>query len=396
MRRLSIARSVALALIGITVVYAVLAGLGVAALYDARQRYENELSAAYTLDSGANRILAAATMQQMTMRGAGGAERRAARRDVQAALAATDALADADPASSALLDVVTRDEHSAQRRTGAAAVLADIRLRGDVDALVARTASRRSAAQAAARDASRRALAAILLAAALVVTALLALLWLLIARVRSPLAELADAARRLAGGDLDARVRTGGPQEVRTVAGAFNAMADDLADALARLDEERERLSRIVESLGEALLVVEGDGTIAVANPLARELLPELAPGARIDETDALPPLASALGHEVTLQRAGRVLAATAARDAGRRGVDAQHRVDAARCERAGAPGGTEDRVRGHRVARVAQPADLDQGLRRAARARERARRARARVRPDHPREHRSPRRARR
>ena len=324
MRRLSIARSVALALLGITVVYAVLAGLGVAALYDARQRYENELSAAYMLESGANRLLAAAAMQQMTERvasgRAGSAERRAARRDVQAALASAGALADADPASRALLDAVTRDELAAQRSTGAGAVPADVRLRGDVDALVARAANRRSAAQAAARDASRRALAAILLAAVLVVTALLALLWLLIARVRSPLAELADAARRLAGGDLDARVRTGGPQEVRTVAGAFNAMADDLADALARLDEERERLSRIVESLGEALLVVEGDGTIAVANPLARELLPELAPGVRIDETDALPPLASALGHEVTLQRAGRVLAATAAEMPGAEG----------------------------------------------------------------------------
>ena len=110
---------------------------------------------------------------------------------------------------------------------------------------------------------------------------MLALLWLLVARVRGPLDELADASRRLAHGDLEARVRAGGPQEVRDVAGAFNAMADDLADALARLQEERGRLSQIVESLGEGLLVVEGDGTIAAANPLARDLLPELEPGAR-------------------------------------------------------------------------------------------------------------------
>ncbi len=317
MRRLSIARSVALALLGITILYAVLAGLGVAALYDARQRYENELSAAYMLESSANRLLGAAAIQQLTARtatgAAGSADRRAARHDAGAALAQTDALADGDPASSALLDAVTRDEVAAQHASGPRVLIADLRLRTDVVALVGHAARSREAAQASARDDSRRALGAIMLAAALVVTALLALLWLLIARVRSPLAELAEAARRLAGGDLEARVRTGGPQEVRTVAGAFNAMADDLADALARLDDERERLSRIVESLGEALVVVEHDGTITVANPLARELLPELAPGARIDESDALPPLASALGHEVTLQRAGRVLAATAA-----------------------------------------------------------------------------------
>ena len=329
MRRLSIARSVALALLGITILYAVLAGLGVAALYQSRQRYENELSATYMLQAGAQRLLAAAAIEQTTARLAtgrtGAAQRRAARGAFDATLANASALARGDATSTALLGAIAGEQATARRGTGAnaagphpaggaAALLAtDARLRGDVDALVAHVAGRRASAQASARDASRRALGAIMFSAVLVGVAVLALLWLLVARVRSPLAELAGAARRLAGGDLDARVRIEGPQEVRTVAGAFNAMADDLADALARLDAERRRMSRIVESLGEALLVVQADGTIAVTNPLARELLPELAPGSRIDSTDLLPPLDAALGHEVTLQRAGRVLAATAA-----------------------------------------------------------------------------------
>jgi signal transduction histidine kinase len=272
------------------------------------------------LQASAERLLAAAfeqTAAHVAIGSGAAAQRRAARRDVDAALSNAMALARGDATSTALLAAIGREPLASRRRAGATASArlpgADARLRADVSALVAHVASRRSIAQADARHASRRALAAIMLSAVLVVGAVLALLWLLIARVRSPLAELAEAARRLAGGDLGARVRAEGPQEVRTVAGAFNAMADDLADALARLDAERRRLSRIVESLGEALLVVRADGTIDVANPLARELLPELAPGTRIDATELLPPLGAALGHEVTLQRAGRVLAATAA-----------------------------------------------------------------------------------
>ncbi len=319
MRRLSIARSVASALLGITILYAVLAGLGVAALYQARQRYENRLSSAYMLESSANRLLAAAAIEQNTMRLAGGRrgipERRAARRDFAAAMSTADGLAIGDPLAATLLGSAARDELAARRaRTTIADTLTlDAAMRSDVDALVAHASERRAAALLDARNASRRALAAIMVSAVLVAIAVFGLLWLLAARVRSPLAGLADAARRLAGGDLQARVRIEGPQEVRTVAGAFNAMADDLADALARLDDERRRLARIVEGLGEALLVVDADGTVAVANPLARELFAELAPGVRVDHTAALPAVDAALGHEVTVQRAGRVLAATAA-----------------------------------------------------------------------------------
>ena len=305
MRRLSIARSVAIALLGVTILYAALAGLGVAALYQSRQHYENRLSTADMLESSANRVLAAAALQQAALTGR---RRHAApRTDLRAALGELRQFGDA--ADAPLIAAAGRDVATLPR-----APTADARLRADVDALIAHAAALRSAARQSARDASRRALAAILVAAALVIAAVLALLWLLTARVRNPLAELADAARRLASGDVDARVHVEGPLEVRTVAGAFNAMADDLADALARLDAERARLSSIVESLGEALLVVHADGTIAVANPRARELLPELEPGQQVDAAPVLPPLESALGTEVAVQHAGRVLAATAAR----------------------------------------------------------------------------------
>jgi two-component system sensor histidine kinase BaeS len=63
----------------------------------------------------------------------------------------------------------------------------------------------------------------------------------LIASLRRPLEELVDAAGRLAGGDLSARVKVGGLSETATLGTAFNEMAGQLEiDA-----REREQLDRL-------------------------------------------------------------------------------------------------------------------------------------------------------
>src|SRR6185312_15944900 len=49
----------------------------------------------------------------------------------------------------------------------------------------------------------------------------------LISSMRRPLEDLVDASGRLAGGDLDARVRVGGLSETATLGGAFNEMAEE-------------------------------------------------------------------------------------------------------------------------------------------------------------------------
>ena len=59
--------------------------------------------------------------------------------------------------------------------------------------------------------------------------------------MRRPLEELVDASGRLAGGDLDARVRVGGLSETATLGAAFNEMADELQ----RRAGESDRLDRM-------------------------------------------------------------------------------------------------------------------------------------------------------
>ena len=73
---------------------------------------------------------------------------------------------------------------------------------------------------------------AVVFGVAAMVAALLALLvaMLLARRLARPVERIADAARRLADGDLDVRVPEEGPQELRDLAAAYNAMADRLQE----------------------------------------------------------------------------------------------------------------------------------------------------------------------
>jgi signal transduction histidine kinase len=80
---------------------------------------------------------------------------------------------------------------------------------------------------------------ALLVAAGLIagLTGALLLFSGLIASMRRPLEELVDAARRLAEGDLDARVKVGGLSETATLGSAFNEMAGELQREAGRRDQ---------------------------------------------------------------------------------------------------------------------------------------------------------------
>jgi len=80
---------------------------------------------------------------------------------------------------------------------------------------------------------------ALLVAAGLIagLTGALLLFSGLISSMRRPLAELVDAAGRLAGGDRSARVEVGGLSETATLGAAFNEMAEELEIEEGRRDE---------------------------------------------------------------------------------------------------------------------------------------------------------------
>jgi len=89
---------------------------------------------------------------------------------------------------------------------------------------------------------------------ALAVLAVVALLATLLARrIASPLRELAGVAVAFASGDHSVRARARGFEEVLTLADGFNAMADEVQDAMAELNEEERRKSRFVSDVSHEL-----------------------------------------------------------------------------------------------------------------------------------------------
>ncbi|HEY4099043.1 MAG TPA: ATP-binding protein, partial [Baekduia sp.] len=319
MRRLSIARSIQLALLGLTIALTAIAGFGVGALYSSRQHYEDQLGRAFEVKAQAGQLLAASVVEEATLRaqrsgGTSASTELRARRAYEQQLAVSRRRASDDPQSLALLDRAATAQAALRRpKAPSGAALA---ARAPIAALSRRQDERLASADHAARNDSRKALAAITAAGGLALAGAIALVALLLAGVRRPLESLVDASGRLAGGDLTARVNENtGPDELRQLGRSFNAMAVDLEQANERLDAERRRLAVTVRSLGDGLVIVDDEGLVASANPRALRLVPELQLGHPPEIGGlALPSTDEAVGAEVLIEHEGRTLAVTSAR----------------------------------------------------------------------------------
>ncbi len=330
----SIAGTLQLTLLGLTVLLAAVGAIGIGALYEARQDYEDEVAAASALEVASANLLAATVALEANL--ARPRSRRAARFVAAAARSFDDVavrvggLADDDDRSHALAAPVVP-----ARRTAAALALRPTidatraratrhmrTVRGAVQRLATRQGARRAEARDRATDRSRTALLAIVFGAGLALISVLAFLTLLIRAMRRPLDDLVGATRRMSSGDLSARVEAGGPKELEAVGLAFNAMGADLATASERVEAQRQRLATTIQSLGDGLVICDNLDRVTSLNPRATELVPGLRVGSLAHAPGSpLPELADALSREVTVRREGDLtLAVTAARLAGSEG----------------------------------------------------------------------------
>ncbi|MGH2726024.1 MAG: ATP-binding protein, partial [Actinomycetota bacterium] len=138
-------------------------------------------------------------------------------------------------------------------------------------------ASRPAVVLAAAQRAINRTLFLITLAASAIAAAMA---WLLSGRVTRPIRALTRAARQVRGGDLDARAKVDLPDEVGTLGAAFNDMAlslkrmtDDLRGAADEEANLRARIEAIMQSMGDALVATDNDGTVVAFNRAAERML---------------------------------------------------------------------------------------------------------------------------
>jgi signal transduction histidine kinase len=326
MQRLSIARSLRLALVGLTLALAVVAAAGVASLYNARRHYENKLLETSALSTAAANLAEAGVSEEEVLRDARGRNQVAVRSQATAAyLAAAQAvtsLAGEDPPSMRIAQAQIAAETTARRLAANGQFSVATAPRGPLNRarelasqLQSRQLDRQATARANARSDTRRAILLVAIAGLLALAGALTLIAILIRGMRRPLDDLVDATRSLAGGDLHRRVQPSGPRELQELGAAFNAMAHDLDGAQRQIEEERRTLAVTIESLGDALIVTEpGSSRISAVNPRATELVPELAVGGPVDGSGSpLPPLAQALRGETIVERHERTLSVTAA-----------------------------------------------------------------------------------
>lgn len=234
MERLSIARALRFALLGLAIALTVIAALGIAGLFHARQRYEDDLARTYAVDVASARLGEAAATLRAAGVTRGGTARTAAAANFADGATGARAAARNDPESARLvgrriaaerrLDKLARHGGSSGETAAAAAGARQLA----VD-LSARQTERRHAARERSASDTRRAVLIVGIAGAIALAAALGLVLALIASIRRPLDALVSATGRLAAGDLSQRVEVQGPRELRELGEAFNAMAEDLS-----------------------------------------------------------------------------------------------------------------------------------------------------------------------
>jgi len=101
-----------------------------------------------------------------------------------------------------------------------------------------------------------------------------ALLAVLIAeRTARPVRRLTEVVRRMAEGDLSARLLLTTRDEVGTLTRAFDQMADRLRETITTLAEERSRLTAVLDNMADGVLITDGGGRVRLINPAAARLL---------------------------------------------------------------------------------------------------------------------------
>jgi len=110
--------------------------------------------------------------------------------------------------------------------------------------------------------------------AALVITAgVVALAAALISRsISQPLKQVTKAARQIAKGELDHRIPVKTTDEVGQMAQVFNEMSLSLKKTIHTISEERSKLSTILLSLADGIIITDDEGAIVLSNPAAEKL----------------------------------------------------------------------------------------------------------------------------
>ena len=92
-------------------------------------------------------------------------------------------------------------------------------------------------------------------------------------RIVRPIRQVTGAARAIGRGEFDQEIPVTGSSEVGILAEEFNSMRWNLKSAVEKLTEEEKKMTAIVNSIAEGLILVDSNNRVLHINPAAERLL---------------------------------------------------------------------------------------------------------------------------
>lgn len=91
--------------------------------------------------------------------------------------------------------------------------------------------------------------------------------------IARPLEEMGEGALTVTSGNLEARIPSRGPHEVRLLAGALNSMADKLRQRIRSEQRARGEIETILASMAEGVIALDGRERVLLMNDAAARML---------------------------------------------------------------------------------------------------------------------------
>ena len=118
-----------------------------------------------------------------------------------------------------------------------------------------------------------RIMVSIVVAAVLVGLLSIGVGYFLFRRTSRSVRAVAEGAHRFAQGDLEHRVSPSSSDETQELAVAFNSMADTIRHMLSDMSAESSKLTAMLDTMEDGVVVIEADGRITLMNSAAEWLL---------------------------------------------------------------------------------------------------------------------------
>lgn len=103
------------------------------------------------------------------------------------------------------------------------------------------------------------------------------LVWFFVKRITDPLTQIATAMQKLEKGEKHSDMPVIGNDELGIMARIFNRMSHEISRNAAELHQEKNKLTTIIYSAKEAILVSDAEGNVVLVNPEAERLLKKTA-----------------------------------------------------------------------------------------------------------------------